>query len=310
MAMTGTLADFAAQAPGATGYRVDHPAAAHVGIIDADAGILDWRGRKKVALCGFAESSRHRIPVDDSDWILAGLNQLYRHLPRWDVWFDVHENWRDGNLEGTDHEGWLAACGIPVLMAQREPSVPTSVRYPADRIARRAGGIDYLTSTASHMLAWALDAIDADVEAEGRNRVARAGGSVIEAAAAVRGLYAQYTVGIFGIDLLAETEFARQRPCAEFWIGRLAARGVGILIPPESALLKQPHRYGATAAGLAALTRHAAARTEALDAALTGALARVERLAGRREEQMRWQQAVEILQRGGTIPDSFGKDVS
>lgn len=286
---------FSRCAPGADGYRLDHQAAADVRIVNHQECLLDLHGRKAIALCGFAESSRKYIPTDDRRWVLCGLNQLYRHLPRWDVWFDVHEYWRDGNLEGTDHPEWLAHCGIPVVMARVEPDVPTSVRFPLERIQP-----DYLTSTAAHMMAWAVDHIDRAVRVEAQRWDKAAG--LLEAEAVMRDLYAQWSIGIFGIDLVADEEYAHQRPCMEFWIGRAAARGIAIAIPPECALLKQPYRYGTRQERDASLLTVAElkARGAQLDADVQAALAQVERLAGRREEQLHWLSILEVRLRGGT----------
>ena len=107
--------EFANQAPGSSGYNAQHQHAAHLNIIDQEKGLVDIGDRRKIAICGFASSSRHLIPVDDPSWIIAGLNQLYRHMPRADVWYDIHLNWEQDNVEGTDHEGWIKSCGIPVL---------------------------------------------------------------------------------------------------------------------------------------------------------------------------------------------------
>ena len=63
------------------------------------------------------------MPIADPSWIIVGLNQLYRHIARADVWFDIHLDWRAGNVEGTDHPRWLAECGLPVFMVEREPSI-------------------------------------------------------------------------------------------------------------------------------------------------------------------------------------------
>ena len=59
--------------------------------------------RKKIAICGFAASSRMLAPFDDPEWSVAILNQLYRHTPRASMIYDVHGNWREANVEGTDH---------------------------------------------------------------------------------------------------------------------------------------------------------------------------------------------------------------
>jgi hypothetical protein len=216
--------DFANQAPGAEGYNEQHPAAAHLKTIDKEKSLVDIGDRKKIAICGFASSTRHLIPTDDPTWIIAGLNQLYRHMPRADVWYDIHLNWEQDNVDGTDHEGWIKNCGIPVFMSNPPANFPTSVRYPVERLIQKHG-IDYFTSTVSFMLGWAIDCIDRKV-------------------ADTKDNYSDYTIGVFGIDLIVGTEYDVQKACVEYWLGVAEGRGIQVALPPQSALLKQAYRYG------------------------------------------------------------------
>lgn len=218
--------DFANSAPGAVGYDADHPAAAHLPILNAETAEVGLAGRKKIAICGFASSSRHLIPTDDPTWIIAGLNQLYRHMPRADAWFEIHINWDEHNVDGTDHGGWLRDCGIPVYMSKVPDILPKALNYPIDRMIDRFGA-DYFTSTVSLMIAWAIDGIERDMKlSESPTK------------------YSDYTIGIFGIDLIVGTEYDFQKSCAEFWLGVATGLGITVFIPPQSALLKQSHRYG------------------------------------------------------------------
>lgn len=243
--------DFASQAPGAEGVDPNHPAAAHLPIIDADAGRIGWfaTGRKKIALCGFASSSRHRIPVNDPEWVIVGLNQLYRHIPRADVWFDIHMNWREDNVEGTDHPRWLAQCGIPVVMVHRETEVPTGVKNPKVTLDAHFDS-PYATSTVAHMLRLFIYEIDMDVARRLKETpsdgpaTARGLATAHDVYLLARSMYQEYSIGIFGIDLIVGTEYEFQRQCAEFWIGEAEGRGINLAIPPESALLKQLWCYG------------------------------------------------------------------
>ena len=230
--------DFAGQAPGAEGYRADHPQAAHCTILDRQAGEVDLKGRKKIAIVGFASSTRKYAPIGDPDWIICGLNQLYRHLPRIDVHFDIHSYWEQDNVAGTDHPKWINECGIPVYMADLYPEAgPTSVRYPIERLIQKFG-IDYFTSTVAIELVWAIDYIDRQIDAQ------LAAGFAQPSPAELRALYNDYTIGIYGIDLIVGTEYEWQKACVEFWIGVATARGINFAIPRESALLKQQYRYG------------------------------------------------------------------
>lgn len=237
--------DFAFVAPGAEGVDPNHPNAAHVTIRDAEAGRIDWfgTGRKKIALCGFASSSRHRIPVDDPSWLIVGLNQLYRHIARADVWFDIHRNWCEDNVEGTDHPRWLGQCGIPVVMVNREPDVPTGVKNPKDLLDVYFD-CKYATSTVAHMLRLFIYEIDQDVQRRLRETPLDGVRTAYDVHALARTMYQEYSIGVFGIDLIVGTEYEHQRQCAEFWLGEAEGRGIDIVIPPESALLKQLWCYG------------------------------------------------------------------
>lgn len=279
--------DFAQQAPGAVGMSPDHPAAAHLAIRDRAAGQLaGLGGRHTIAICGFASSSRHRIPIDDPDAIICTLNQLYRHLPRADVHFDLHREWRGGNVEGTDHPTWVRDCGIPVYLVAHEDALSTTLTYPIDRLIRKHG-VDYFTSTVAFMLAWAIDMID---EAVGPD--------------AERADYARYTIGVYGIDLIVGTEYEVQKACVEFWIGIAEGRGIQTDIAPESALLKQRYRYGYDSEpeiGLLKL-QELAARQQELNTRKNKLIAELQTLDGAAQENAHISSVLELRLRGGQIP--------
>jgi len=195
-------------------------------ILDAEGGLIE-RTRDKLAIVGYATSSRDLAPFDDDEYDVAGLNQLYRFIPRADIWFDIHHNWAEENVEGTDHRGWLTQCGVPVVMSHPDWSIPTAVRYPLEVCIQL--GSDYFTSTIAFEIAWAIH--------QGYKEVA-----------------------LFGIDLVVGTEYESQRQCAEFWLGIAHGRGMTVRLPPQCALLKHSHRYGyqrEPEAGLVAISEYA-----------------------------------------------------
>jgi hypothetical protein len=49
-------------------------------------------------------------------------------------------------------------------------------------------------------------------------------------------------IGIWGVDLHCESEYAYQRPNLEYLIGLARGRGIKVFIPPHSALLS--HAFG------------------------------------------------------------------
>lgn len=291
------------------GYVRDHAHAAHVAVLDAAAGVVAPSARKRIAICGFASSSRHLIPVNDPTWEVWGLNQLYRHIPRADRWFDIHRNWNEEVVPGTDYVGWIKECGIPFYMADPQPDLPTSVRFPIERLIAKFG-VDYFTSTIAFMLALAIDEIDQKVEArlvaesvvalgvpEGDRPV------VSEIPARVRQLYSEYEIGVFGVDLVVGEEYFDQKPCAEFWLGVASTgRGITVFLPPQSALCKQAYRYGyekepQSTVKLSELRAHAANLHREREQLMRELYMRD----GALQADEYWGQLTELRQRGATV---------
>jgi hypothetical protein len=292
-------------------YIARHPRAARLIVVDGDQCVLGTADgqprRKKIAICGFASSTRPYIInsiAPDPEWEIWGLNQLYRHIPRADLWADIHYNWDKETVPGTDHYGWARDCGIPFVMLQRQPGLPTSCTYPLRRVLD-AFRSDYFTSTIAYLVALAILEIDDRVKVELGNAVAKLtradlrelGGAGLMALQ--RRIYDTYTIGLFGIDLTVGTEYFHEKPCAEFWIGQASARDIRVAIPPESALCKQRFRYGyertpESLIRVADIVDHKTAIAKERDEQLK----RLYMLEGALECDERWQQVAELRERG------------
>jgi len=292
-------------APGGVGVDPNHPAEVghHFEIIDAERAIVKElpEPRKKIAICGFAASSRMLAPFDDPAWSIAILNQLNRHVPRASIHFDIHKNFREANVEGTDHPAYLAECGIPVYMTQVEPSIPTSIRYPIERVIEKVAGIDYFTSTVAFMLGLAILNIDEQVERE-------LNGSPVperfsDAREAVAAAYQQHSIGIYGIDLIVGTEYDFQKSCVEYMLGLANARGITIVLPPQCALLKQRWRYGYETEPANELIKMSELkrRGEALENERSQLIAKLQTIDGARQEQQYWSQVLDLRLKGGHV---------
>lgn len=176
--------------------------------------------RKRVALVGFA-SSYKQAPFKDETVEIWGLNELWRYLPRWTRWFEMHPRavfGSEGDRGQAAHVAWMQTQdpSKPIYMIQPQPDIPGSVAYPlADMAARFFPGepIPYFTSTISYMLALAI--------AEGFTEIS-----------------------LYGIDLAADKEYAFERPAAEYLIGVARGRGITVTIAAGSALLKTDRLYG------------------------------------------------------------------
>jgi hypothetical protein len=171
------------------------------------------RPRKKVAIVGFAESSRHLAPYDNPEWEVWAMNQLYRHIPRATRWWEMHrrEDFLADQVPGTDYLAWLQRCPVPIYMVDKFADIPNSVRFPIEQMVEKFG--DYFYSTVSYMLALAI--------AEGFEEI-----------------------GIWGIDLSHDSEYEYQKPSAEYLLGVARGMGINITISESSALLKGTYRYG------------------------------------------------------------------
>lgn len=113
--------------------------------------------------------------------------------------------------EGDFHVGGLRMAKVPVVMLEREDDIPTSIRFPMEKvaaIAKTRQGTAYLESSIAYMVAMA----------------------VLELKAGDR-------IGIWGVDLHCDSEYAYQRPNLEYWLGVATGKGIKVYIPPQSALM-------------------------------------------------------------------------
>jgi hypothetical protein len=183
---------------------------------------------RKIAILGFGRTAKD-CPWQDDTWELWAMNGFWRaaepdhgiKVPeeRYTLWFDLHTMdytrayGKVANIEGLQ-EAWLQKDHpFKVFMLEEEPGLPSVVRFPIEGLIEKLGR-DYFTSTVAYALAYALAQDD-----------------VAE-------------IGLWGIDLTHNTEYAEQRPCAEYWIGRAEQMGIRVTIHEDSALLKQRGRYG------------------------------------------------------------------
>lgn len=189
----------------------------------ADSGVANKVSRKKrqktrkVAIVGKAPSSRDLAPYGDKSWEIWGLGDLWRHIPRYDRWFELHdldagkERWPD------DHVQWLKTCKN-LYVAHPNPELPNAKLYPKAEILAKF--FRYFNNSVSWMTALALH--------EGVTDLA-----------------------FWGVDMAqsdpasgANGEYEHQRPSCEFFIGVAAGMGVRVTIPEQSDLLKTPRLYG------------------------------------------------------------------
>lgn len=170
--------------------------------------------RNAVAIVGFTDH-RSQAPFGNPDWEFWGLNELYRFMPvdKFTRWFEMHPRADFERAEGGDlpHLESLKKCPLPVYMTEVHADIPTSVAFPRERVSAEVS--TYMTSSIAWMLGLAI--------VEGFKRI-----------------------GLYGVDMAQDTEYAEQRPCVEYLIGLARGRGIIVDVPKTSDILKSVAQYG------------------------------------------------------------------
>ena len=171
---------------------------------------------EKVAITGFAPS-KDQAPFDDKTFEIWGCNELYEHVPRLDVLFELHDK---GEFEITwrnkSHVEWMKKSPFPIYMAKQYDDIPKCIPYPWGTVVQVFGS--YLNNTISEMMALAI-------------------------------LMEYKEIHMYGVDMAHHTEYGTQRPSVEYFVG--LARGMQLVrgwpkvyIPENCDLLKTPYIYG------------------------------------------------------------------
>jgi len=185
----------------------------------------DGRMRDKVAIVGFAGTTRTWVPYDDDEWEIWGLNEAHRQtwMRRITRWHQYHQAWdftKQNNPSYQEHWEWLQKEHLfPIYMQEHYPNIPSSVKYPLDEVcetlfsnARRGAGKDattmvkYFTSSFAYMCALAL--------------------------------YLGFkTIGVWGFEMATDTEYRYQKGSTEYLLGVAVGMGVEIYVPEPCKLL-------------------------------------------------------------------------
>ncbi len=177
---------------------------------------------KKVAIVG-AGDSRKLAPFDDLSWEIWSCNNLYPEIPRRDRWFEVHHFYFDGEkyyrkgeeeFRGKNVKDYLEdlnKLNCSVYMQKPIEIIKSSIPYPIKTILTMFR--NYFTSTPAYMFALAiLEDFD--------------------------------EIALYGINMIMDDEYQRQKPCLEYLIGIAEGKGKKIILPEYSGLLFSPHLYG------------------------------------------------------------------
>jgi hypothetical protein len=178
--------------------------------------------KDKIALIGFAPTTRDLVPWDDPEMDFFSINERY-NVPD-DKKFDLnkitahlqihpHANFmRAGNPGDPQHPQWLREPHpFPIFTQRKYPDVPSSVAFPLEACNQflRLPGAGYYMSSLAYQLALAL----------------------------VLGFK---RIELYGYEMASDTEYYKQRPNAEYIIGYGRALGYDIYLPPGCPLCWGP----------------------------------------------------------------------
>ncbi len=168
----------------------------------------------KVALVGSAPSSNLLAPFADPSWkIWACSPNNMRVLPRVDCWFELHGDlgWPEYADWSVPYCKWLNEAEFPVYAHDQE-FIKRAIAFPKDAMLARFGCF-FFTSTFAWMIAFAIS--------EGAREI-----------------------GLFGIDMSTDDEYAKQRQGFQHFLGEAQREGIKILAPDDSDILQPPPLYG------------------------------------------------------------------
>lgn len=182
--------------------------------------------KKTVAIVGSHPVTRGKAPwtkkyVDIWVFNEAGSNEWVKRV---DAVFQIHlpPIWKNpNNKNDPGHYEWLKQQHpFPVYMQDEYPDVPSSVKYPLEDVIqqllpnlRRRGAkrkeeiVKYFSSSPAYAIALAL--------CQGYERIE-----------------------LYGVEMATVTEYQTQRSGVALWLGIAVGRGVEVILPEESGLLK------------------------------------------------------------------------
>ncbi len=172
---------------------------------------LTWKHKEMLAILGTA-SSLSDAPYDDKGVEIWGVAQCvtFDAFKRADLFFEMHDDsyWKLENVEQR-----LRASQIPIYMMDKYEEVPLSIKYPLDLVI---GYKRYHRTSVTYMLALAYHLFLTTGNPK--------------------------SVALFGIHMSSEEEYTEQRPCCEYWLGRMEDAGIEIFIA-DGAIFEAPGLY-------------------------------------------------------------------
>jgi len=173
----------------------------------------EYKHADSLGIVGMAPTSRGDAPYNNPEFDIWGLNEaaaspwFKQDVPA--MMFQVHpifDVMRTYNRNDEKHWDWLRAeHNFPIMMQTNYRDIPNAVRYPLEDAINAFG--QYFTSTPAYMLALGI-------------------------------LMGYKKIGIWGIEMSADSEYIYQKSAFEYLIGFAKGLGIEIYLPPKCWLLR------------------------------------------------------------------------
>lgn len=174
---------------------------------------------KRLVIIAGSQAQLLGVPFEEPRYEIWGLNATQVAFPRWDRWFELHDDFREQNESRPGYAAWLQQDhGRPVYMIQEYPDVPSSVRYPLNEIEAEFG-VAYWCNSFAYMVALAVfERVDG--------------------------------ILVYGMNEADRDRCERAWRNISFWLGVAKGRGIRVWVHPDSEFLRSFHgdapglRYG------------------------------------------------------------------
>lgn len=167
----------------------------------------------RIALIGSAPSSLHLAPFEDKSWTIWACSPgAAPALKRCDAFFELHRREIGKPWFHDAYMKFLKEFQGELFVAEPWPEFPKATVLPKDGLMEKFGPY-FFTSSLSWMFASAIIAGATEI-------------------------------GLWGVDMSAQEEWAFQRSGCHFFIWEARRRGITVRIPPESDLWMPPPLYG------------------------------------------------------------------
>ena len=104
---------------------------------------VEPKKKTKLAIVGFT-GTRNLAHYDDPEFEIWTVNNLYRFVPRQDRIFELHTREQIAadlthGVDGKTYVEEMASMKIPVYMQEKYPDIPSSIKYPLDKMVEEFG---------------------------------------------------------------------------------------------------------------------------------------------------------------------------